>query len=231
MARSRDGDNTEEQLDWLGPAEVRETLDRAGALVRLDALVGADLRPLADEYGVTVWRAGRRNKGWAGQVVERYLGLPANASPEADFGNWELKVVPLRVDRHGEVWPKETMAIAMTSAAELEAEDFEDSHVLAKLGRLVVVARVYIDATESCSPLYGAAAFDLDDPELYDQIREDYEDARWTVRQDGLHALDGHVGRLIQPRPKGPGRGSTTMGFYAKKSLVAYMLGMGERPV
>lgn len=53
----------------------RPVLDRDEAVRRINLLAGRDLRPLANELGVTVWKAGRKNKGWAGHVLERYLGL------------------------------------------------------------------------------------------------------------------------------------------------------------
>ena len=78
-------------------------LSRAEALRRIRLLSGKDLRPLAEQYGVTVWKNGRKNKGWAGQVIEQYLGLPQNSLQAPDFGSWELKVVPLirACGRHG----------------------------------------------------------------------------------------------------------------------------------
>jgi hypothetical protein len=67
-----------------------QTLSRAEALRRIRLLSGKDLRPLADQYGITVWKNGRKNKGWAGQVIEHYLGLPQNSLQAPDFGTWEL---------------------------------------------------------------------------------------------------------------------------------------------
>ena len=116
-------------------------LTRAEALVRLAALRGRDLRPLADSFGVTVWIDGRRNKGWAGHTVERYLGRRPDSLQAPDFGDWELKVVPLVAGADGQWRLKETMAITAFTPAELEVTEFEDSHLLEKLGHLIVVAR------------------------------------------------------------------------------------------
>lgn len=213
------------QLDLIpGPAP----LGRAEALERLRALEGHDLRPLADTYGITVWSDGRRNKGWAGQVVERHLGRSPNSDHGADFGSWELKVVPLVCGADGVPRLKETMAITMFTAADLESREFEDSHLLTKLRRLIVVARTYEGPDEARSLLCGAAAFDLDDPQLVAQVREDYEEIRWVVRESGAYALHGGIGRLVQPRPKGAGNWSGGMGFYARKALVAHMLGLQD---
>jgi len=213
-----------DQLDLLPPPAA---LSREEGLHRLDALVGVDLRPLADHYGITVLREGRRNKGWAGQVVERYLGRTPNADKAADFGDWELKVVSVVPDARGEPRIKESMAIAHCTAAELEATAFDRSHLLEKLGRLVVVARLAGAPGDGYSPVLGAAPFDLGDARLYEQVRDDYEEIRWVVRDQGAYALTGHIGRLVQPRPRGDG---SAWGFYARARFVSYMLGLSAQP-
>ena len=63
-----------------------QTLDREEAMRRINLLAGKDLRLLADEYGIPVWKNGHENKGWAGLVIERYLGLPQNSRQAPDFG-------------------------------------------------------------------------------------------------------------------------------------------------
>jgi DNA mismatch repair protein MutH len=218
-----DPSDGETQLPLLAPPP---RLTRPEALSRLGTLVGVDLRPLADRYGVTVWRDGRRNKGWAGLVVERYLGLPPNATQAPDFGDWELKVVPLQATADGRLRLKETMGVTMLTAPDLEAREFEQSHLLAKLRRILVVARIYEGPEEARSVVLAASGFDLDDPDLLAAVRADYEEARWVVRTQGTWALRGQVGRLVQPRPKGAGHGTGGMGFYARKAFVARMLGL-----
>ncbi len=88
-------------------------MERKDALIKLRGLEGQDLRRLADLYEVTVWEEGKLNKGWAGHVIERYLGLPINSAQSPNFGSWELKIVPLKRLRTGEIVVKETMAITM----------------------------------------------------------------------------------------------------------------------
>ncbi len=204
--------------------DAPEPLRRDEALAQLAALTDVDLRTLADAYGITVWRDGRRNKGWAGHTVERFLGQRPNAKHGADFGDWELKVVPF--EAVGDAWRlKETMGVTMITPADLEAQDFAESHLLEKLRRTVVVARTYEGPEEARSMVLRTAAFDLDEPDVYAQIEEDYEEVRWVVRTEGVYALNGHMGQLVQPRPKG-GKGTHRMGFYARKALVARMLGL-----
>lgn len=203
-------------------------MERDEALKKLKELIGQDLRKLADARGITVWRAGRLNKGWAGLVVESYLGLPANSSKNPNFGSWELKLVSLR-QKGDLVTVKETMAICMINPEDVARKCFEDSHLYSKLRRLVVVARLVQDRKETKSLVYGVRTFDLDhDKELFEAVKADYEEIRQVLKTRGFEHLTGKMGRLIQPRTKGPGHGSTSRAFYARKALIERIFGLGR---
>lgn len=202
-----------------------QTLLRADALRRIRLLSGKDLRPLADQFGITVWKNGHKNKGWAGQVIEHYLGLPQNSLQAPDFGSWELKVVPLRA-ADGTVRVKESMAITMMEPAEVVANKFEDSHLYDKLRSMIVVARIFENVEDSSSLLHSAAEFDLDNPSIRKQVEADYEAIREIIRTKGADALSGNIGKYVQARTKGRGRGSTSRAFYARASFVAHILNL-----
>lgn len=195
-------------------------MDRQEALSRLSELIGKDLRLLADRYEVTVFREGRRNKGWAGHVLERHLNLPINSSQSPNFGSWELKIVSLKYLKSRELTVKETMAITMIDQYNVENTDFENSHLLAKLRKLIVAARIWESTEEKRSILHTVTIFDLDNPEVYDQIRADYNLVRETIRTTGFSTLTGKMGVYIQPRTKGRGHGSTTRAFYARTTFL-----------
>ncbi len=190
-------------------------MEREEAVQRLRALQGQDLRPLADRYQVTVWSGDRKNKGWAGHVLERYLGLPINSSQSPNFGSWELKIVPLKRNSSGQLQVKETMAITMIDSYNVAHTPFEQSHLLAKLRKAVVCARVFESQADDRSLLVRVATFDLNNPTIIRQIREDYELVRTAIRTRGFESLTGAMGVLVQPRTKGAGHGSTSRAFYA----------------
>lgn len=205
---------------------ITQSLDRREAVRRINLLAGKDLRALADEYKIPVWKNGRENKGWAGLVIEHYLGLPQNSRQAPDFGDWELKVVPLRKDSSGNLRVKESMAITMIEPAEVLSSRFEDSHIYDKLRSMVVVSRVYESAQELHSLLHAAAAFDLDDPKIHAQVKEDYERIREKIRESGIDSLTGDLGKLVQARTKGAGHGSKSRAFYARPVFVAHILNL-----
>ena len=78
---------------------------------------------------------------------------------------------------------------------------------------MVVVSRVFENVEETSSLLYAAAKFDLDNPTVFELVKADYELVRSTLRTRGFHALTGHMGKLVQPRTKGAGHGSTSRAF------------------
>jgi DNA mismatch repair protein MutH len=205
---------------------TNQALDRKEAVRRINQLAGRDLRALADEYRIPVWKNGHENKGWAGLVIERYLGLPQNSRQAPDFGTWELKVVPLRRDAGGELRVKESMAITMLEPTEVLASKFEDSHLYDKLRSMVVVSRIYENPQESRSLLHAAAEFDLNNPKIREQVARDYETIRAQIRTAGIDSVTGDLGELVQARTKGPGHGSKTRAFYARSKFVAYILNL-----
>ena len=195
-------------------------MQRQEALSKLSELIGQDLRLLANQYEVTVFKGEKPNKGWAGHVLERHLNLPINSAQAPNFGSWELKVIPLKYIKSGELRIKETMAITMIDAYNVEHTDFQDSHLFTKLRKLIVAARIWESQQEERSVLHIVTTFDLDNPEIYSQIEADYDLVRATIRTKGFSALTGKMGVYIQPRTKGPGHGSTSRAFYARTTFL-----------
>jgi hypothetical protein len=77
---------------------------------------------------------------------------------------------------------------------------------------------------EKSSILIRVSTFDLDNPTIYQQVKADYDIVRETIKNKGFQALTGKMGILVQPRTKGPGHGSTSRAFYARKGFVTKIL-------
>ncbi|NES20982.1 MAG: hypothetical protein F6K41_19135 [Symploca sp. SIO3E6] len=195
-------------------------MERNEAEHRISKLIGRDLRQLADELEVTVFKNGKLNKGWVGHVIERYLGLPLNSSRAPNFGSWELKVVSLKYLKSGRLTVKETMAITMIDEYNLVRTEFEDSHLFNKMRKILIPARIWEGKNEERSILHAVTSFDLDKPEVYEQVKADYELVKKTIISKGFSALTGKMGIYIQPRTKGSGHGSTSRAFYARTSFL-----------
>ncbi|MYB63343.1 hypothetical protein F4X73_01520 [Candidatus Poribacteria bacterium] len=195
-------------------------MERHEAIEKLSTIVNKDLRSLANAYEVTVFKGKKINKGWAGHVLERHLGLPINSSQSPNFGSWELKIIPLKYLVSGKLTVKETMSITMIDPYNVERTDFENSHLFIKLRRMIIAARIWETKQEKRSILHSVTTFDLDDPVVYNQIKADYDEIRETIQTKGFSALTGKMGVYIQPRTKGSGHGSTSRAFYARTSFL-----------
>lgn len=197
-------------------------MERQEALEKLKLLIGQDLHELAKQYQVTVLApSGKVNKGWAGHVCERYLGLPLNSSRSSNFGSWELKSISLKFLKDGQLSFKETMAITMIDPWEVCHKPFEQSHLYAKLRKAVCVARIVGKDYSKPSIVHSVTTLDLEG-ELLEQVKKDYELIRECIRdrQRGFGKLTGSMGEYIQPRTKGSGHGSTSCAFYARKEFL-----------
>jgi len=117
----------------------------------------------------------------------------------------------------------------MIDPVNVSQKKFEESHLLAKLKKIVVCARMFESKEEKSSILVGVSTFDLDNPAIYQQVKADYNIAKNTIKQKGFDALTGKMGVLVQPRTKGPGHGSTSRAFYARKKFVAHILGVSDK--
>lgn len=204
-------------LDIAKQAYGEVSMDREVAVQKLQQLVGSELHELAKEYGVSVQKNGKTNKGWAGHVFERFLELPLNSSQSPNFGSWELKSIPLKKLKNGSLAFKETMAITMIDSVNVCQKEFEDSHLLAKLNKIVIVTRTV--GNNVCDPSYvhSVVEFSLRG-ELYNRVRDDYNLVREALLNSNgsLDSLSGKMGSFIQPRTKGAGHGSKTRAFYAR---------------
>ena len=199
-------------------------MERSAAILKMNELINCDLRLYAEKYNVTVFKGDKTNKGWAGHVLERHLGLPLNSSQSPNFGSWELKTLCLKRLTNGNLTIKETMAITMIDPYNVERTPFEQSHLLNKLTKIVIPARIWIDKQETSSILHGIYDFEIGDAEVYEQIKEDYELVRYTIINKGFQSLTGKMGKFIQPRTKGPGHGSTSRAFYARTSFLKQII-------
>lgn len=192
-------------------------MERKEAVLKLQQIVGKNLHELAIEFNITVHKNGRINKGWAGHVCERYLELPINSSQSPNFGSWELKSIPIKTLKNGELAFKETMAITMIDPVNVCQKEFKDSHLLAKLKKAVVVARTVGGDIDDPSYIHSITELNLIG-ELYEQVEVDYNLVRNALLDPklGFKSLTGKMGVYIQPRTKGTGHGSTTRAFYAR---------------
>ena len=193
---------------------------RTIAVRNLKKYIGKDLRALAAEHGITSYETGKQNKGWKGLVLERLAGLETNVSKAPNGLSWELKSVSFH-NKKEILTPKETMAITMINPKELLEHEFFESHCWSKLKSIIFCAVLWNGHNAEKAELLKVVNMDfLENDELIQEIKADYDFIRNKLKKQGFGALTGKDGKWIQARTKGPGHGSTSRAFYARTGLV-----------
>lgn len=197
--------------------EVREAVNK------LNSLIGEDLHNLASQFNITIHKNGKVNKGWPGLTLEKFLGLEQNNRREPDFITWELKSVPLKYLKNGNLTVKETMAIAMINESNVIDNDFNHSYLYDRLKKTVVVFRIVGNDVDNSNIVHSIISFDLTG-DLYYKVKADYDTIRHILLTDGYSGLHSEQGIYIQPRTKGAGHGSKTRAFYARKNFIKLLI-------
>nr|MBP9641859.1 DNA mismatch repair protein MutH [Budvicia sp.] len=104
---------------------------------RAIALAGYTMKELASLAGMPIPEDLKRDKGWVGMLLERYLGASAGSKPEQDFPHLgvELKTIP--VNSKGN--PLETTFVCVAPLTGNNGITWESSHLRKKLCRVLWV--------------------------------------------------------------------------------------------
>jgi hypothetical protein len=207
------------QLDLFAPPQI---LKRSQAIEKLQPYLGNNLRKVAEDIGILPPHTIPQNKGWAGHTVEALLGKSPDNQQAPDFGDWELKVLPIVQNADSSALViKSNLAITMFQAKNVYDCSFEESHLFAKTQHMLLALRLYQDIQELYSPLYALASYDLQTP-IREQIAEEYENIRWLLHNQGIMGLKNFTGQFLSLYTKG--KETHLWRFYAQKHWISYML-------
>ncbi len=194
---------------------------RVIAVENLKKFIGHELSKYAEEFGITIFKDGKQNKGWKGLTLERLAGIDNNNLRAPNGLDFELKSTAFYKKSQGNWTPKETFAITMINPQKLIDTPFFESHCWNKLKSLVYCAVSWYGKHNERSELLKVQSFDfINDENLIKEIENDYEFIRKKLKTQGYEALTGKDGKWIQARTKGTGHGSNSRAFYARKVLI-----------
>lgn len=183
---------------------------RADSLLKLQSLLpGQNLHELAKKHEITVEVAGKKNKGWVGQTLEKVANLENSNLQKKDGEDFELKSTSL-ILKDGNWFPKETIKVTMLNPTRMIEETFETSALWNKLSRLILVG-CYHENETLCQAI-TVKGIDITNPELVSPIQQFWEDIQYTLINGELSQYHD-IGRstdLIQLRPTGDGKHFST---------------------
>ncbi len=214
------------------PAPTNET----ELFYRASALAGFNLAELAQGAGWVLPANLKRDKGWIGVLLERYLGASAGSKPVQDFADIgvELKTIP--VDRNG--WPLETTFVCVAPLTGNSGVTWETSHVRYKLARVLWIPVEGERGMPLAERRVGSPLLWSPDAEEEAQLRQDWEELMDLIVLGQVEHITARHGEVLQLRPKAAnGRALTAAvgeqgqpiltlprGFYLKKPFTGHLL-------
>ncbi len=210
--------------------------DETELLARANALAGYNLGELAAHAGLVAPADLKRDKGWIGVLLERYLGASAGSKPEQDFAaiGVELKTIP--VDSLGR--PLETTFVCVAPLTGNSGVTWETSHVRYKLARVLWIPvegarEIPLTRRRVGTPLLWSPSAE---EELL--LQNDWEELMDLIVLGRVEHITARHGEVLQLRPKAANSRALTKatgefgqpimtlprGFYLKKTFTGPML-------
>jgi len=210
--------------------------DESQLLAQAQSLAGYTLSELAALANIPIPADLRRDKGWTGVLLERWLGATAGSKPEQDFAalGVELKTIP--VDRYGR--PLETTFVCVAPLTGNSGVMWETSHVRHKLKRVLWMPvegerSLPLGERRVGSPLLWSPS-----EEEEEQLRRDWEELMDLIVLGQVERITARHGEVLQLRPKAANSKALTeaigihgepiltlpRGFYLKKNFTAALL-------
>lgn len=219
------------------PVPLRSPPDSEAQLfAQAQRLAGFTLGELGQMAGLPVPQDLKRDKGWTGLLLERWLGASAGSKPEQDFAalGVELKTIP--VDNAG--WPLETTFVCVAPLTGNSGVVWETSHVRHKLKRVLWIPvegsrEIPLAVRRVGSPLLWSPS-----EEEEHQLRMDWEELMDLIVLGRVESITARHGEVLQLRPKAANSKALTeaigtegqriltlpRGFYLKKNFTRALL-------
>lgn len=179
---------------------IAPPVSEAQLLQRCKALAGLSLGQVAAQLKVATPDNRVRAKGWAGQLLERYLGASAGPLPEPDFQalGIELKTIP--VNPRGKA--KEATFVCSAHETSAHCLSWTDSAVKRKLNRVLWLPVEAAPGIALGSSRVGRAFLWSPTHAQSQALEQDWQELAELLRLGEFDKLSPAHGQYLQVRPK-----------------------------
>lgn len=167
---------------------------------RCRALAGRSLGQVAADADIALPTSRASDKGWAGQLIERYLGASAASQPEPDFLSLGIELKTIPVNRHGRAGESTFVCMAPLNAA--SGLRWHDCTVRRKLKRVLWVP---LEADPEIPPRHsrvGNAFLWSPSPQQARVLEQDWRELMDVLSFGEFDQVNARQGEYLQVRPK-----------------------------
>ncbi|MDE0154256.1 MAG: DNA mismatch repair endonuclease MutH [Gammaproteobacteria bacterium] len=167
---------------------------------RCRALAGKSLGQVAAELNIAVPGSRARAKGWAGQLIERYLGASAASRPRPDFMSLGIELKTIPVNRQGRA--RESTFVCMAPMTAAPGLRWSDSTVRHKLNRVLWVPIEADPGIMLSNNRTGNAFLWSPSPEQARVLEQDWQELVEMLCFGEFDKVSAKHGKYLQIRPK-----------------------------
>lgn len=163
-------------------------------------MAGQTLGNLARLLGLPVPTDLKRDKGWQGQLIERFLGASASTLAKPDFIELGIELKTLPLERNGQ--PKESTYVCTVPLDNTHDLSWESAWLKNKLNHVLWVPIEADPAIPLAARTIGNAILWQPSQQQLQVLRQDWEELMDMVCLGQLEKITSHHGRYLQIRPK-----------------------------
>ncbi|NOU50737.1 DNA mismatch repair endonuclease MutH [Pseudoalteromonas sp. JBTF-M23] len=203
---------------------------------RVECIAGLTLGELAQRYQFKSPEHLLREKGWPGQLLEYVLGASAGSKPVPDFEHLGVELKSLPIDYNGK--PLETTYVSIVPLTNLTGAKWEDSTVKKKLNHVLWLPVLAERDIQPVDRTIGSGFLWQPTQTQEALLKRDWEEQIELIALGRVNEISGHLGQVMQIRPKAANSKVTTdaigpngkliktlpRGFYLKTSFTQSIL-------
>mgnify|MGYP004470984407 FL=1 len=208
----------------------------AELLANANWLAGFRLGEIAEMLQIPVPKDLKRDKGWAGQLIETALGANAGSKAEQDFVHLGIELKTIPINAQGE--PLETTFVSLAPLIQNNGITWQSSHVRHKLQKVLWIPIEGSRDIPLAERYIGQPILWQPSSEQEQQLQQDWEELMELIVLGQLHKINATLGEVLQLRPKGRNSKalanavneqgqpiqSLPLGFYLRKQFTRQIL-------
>jgi DNA mismatch repair protein MutH len=167
---------------------------------RVNDIAGLTLGELATIYKFKTPDHLLKEKGWPGQLLEYVLGASAGSKPLPDFEKLNIELKSLPIGYNGK--PLETTYVTVVPLTDLTGLTWQNSTVKKKLNHVLWLPVLAERELQPIDRIIGSGFLWQPDVEQEALLRRDWEEQMELIAIGQIEKISGHLGQVLQIRPK-----------------------------
>lgn len=191
--------------------EIDEPKSELELMTRATNLAGLTLGQIAQQANIEVPLNLRKEKGWAGLLLEHVLGASAGSKPIPDFPDLGIELKSIPIDRNGK--PLETTFVCVAPLTGLVGARWQNSHIKNKLARVLWVPVIAERSIPIAERIVGCPFIWSPDEAEENALAQDWQELTDMIVLGNVENIHGKHGEFLQLRPKAANSQAKTKAF------------------